>query len=126
MSGGGENAAVNSPAAPKETKSKTTKTTTEKKLNKPASVAGKAKRHQQKGGNMTISNPGIRRIARRGGVKRVSNESFDTSRQLLDEFLNSVVRDAVIMSESCKRKTVTSSDVTFSLKRNHAQLYGFN
>lgn len=73
-----------------------------------------------------IGNPGLRRLARKGGVKRVSNESFDAGREMLNQFVNSIVRDAVIFSEAAQRKTVTASDVNMSLKRNGCALYGYN
>jgi len=95
----------------------------------PKTVAGKsttAKRHQQARvtGVANLSNPGFRRLARKGGVKRISNESFDTGRHLVDEFVNNIVHDAVLMCESAKRKTVTSGDVSFALKRNNMTLLG--
>ena len=103
-----------------------TKTTAAEKVTKTTKVS---KRHANKKvpkGVDEITNPGLRRIARRGGVKRISENSFDESRVLLGEFLNTVVKDAVIMSEAAGRKTVTTSDVAYSLKRQGHTLYGYN
>lgn len=48
------------------------------KVGKPSSKAG-AKRHEKKlpSGNSTITMGGIRRLARRGGVKRISSSVYD-------------------------------------------------
>jgi len=95
-----------------------------KKVNKTVGKRNANKKTAK--GVAEITNPGLRRIARRGGVKRVSEASFDESRALLGEFLKSVVQDAVIMSEAAGRKTVTTNDVAYSLKRQGHALYGYN
>lgn len=105
--------------------SNTTKKSTKNATTKVTKTAGKAapKRVQvEKSG--TISNPGLRRLARKGGVKRVSEQTFDQGRLMVQEFIDQVVKDAVLMSEAAKRKTVTSSDIGYSLKRNGFTLYG--
>jgi histone H3/H4 len=40
-------------------------------------------------------------------------------------FLEGVVRDAAIYSEHAKRKTVTSLDIVYALRRQGRNLYGF-
>ncbi|CAG8466276.1 7485_t:CDS:2 [Scutellospora calospora] len=55
----------------------------------------------------------IRRLARRGGVKRISGLIYEET------------RDAVTYTEHAKRKTVTSLDVVYALKRQGRTLYGF-
>ncbi|TKR79876.1 hypothetical protein L596_014032 [Steinernema carpocapsae] len=50
----------------------------------------------------------IRRLARRGGVKRISGLIYEETRGVLKVFLESVVRDAVTYCEHAKRKTVTA------------------
>jgi len=72
-----------------------------------------------------VADPGLRRLARRAGVKRVSEKSFEQGRVLIDQFVHKVVRDAVIMSEAAGRKTVTTGDVSYSLKRNGHTLFGY-
>jgi len=106
-----------------------------------------------------ITKPAIRRLARRGGVKRISgliyeetrgvlkicefiitsHPLFDTSghspplssysakehRLLLHSVLENVIRDSVTYTEHAKRKTVTSLDVVYALKRQGRTLYGF-
>lgn len=72
-----------------------------------------------------ITKPAIRRLARRGGVKRISSLIYEETRNVLKSFLENVVRDAVTYTEHAKRKTVTSLDVVYSLKRQGKTLYGF-
>src|ERR1700710_1354645 len=64
-----------------------------------------------------ITKPAIRRLARRGGVKRISGLIYEETRGVLKSFLESVIRDAVTYTEHAKRKTVTSLDVVYALKR---------
>ena len=72
-----------------------------------------------------VSKPAIRRLARRGGVKRISGLIYEETRGLLKAFLHTVIRDAVTYTEHAKRKTVTAMDVVFALKRQGHTLYGF-
>ena len=72
-----------------------------------------------------ITKPAIRRLARRGGVTRISSLVYDETRTVLKSFLENVVRDAVTYTEHAKRKTVTALDVVYSLKRQGKTLYGF-
>jgi histone H4 len=72
-----------------------------------------------------ITKPAIRRLARRGGVKRISGLIYDETRGVLKVFLENVVRDAVTYTEHARRKTVTALDVVYALKRQGRTLYGF-
>ena len=64
-------------------------------------------------------------LARRGGVKRISNLIYEETRGVLKVFLENVIRDAVTYTEHARRKTVTSMDVVYALKRQGRTLYGF-
>merc|ERR1712051_959954 len=72
-----------------------------------------------------ITKPAIRRLARRGGVKRISSYIYKETRAVLRSFLENVVRDSVVCTEHAKRKTVTALDVVYALKRQGRTLYGF-
>ena len=72
-----------------------------------------------------ITKPAIRRLARRGGVKRISALIYEETRIVLRSFLENVVRDAVVYTEHARRKTVTAMDVVYALKRQGRCLYGF-
>ena len=73
-----------------------------------------------------ITKPAIRRLARRGGVKRISGQIYEESRSVIKTFLENVVKDAVTYTEYSKRKTVTALDVVYALKRQGRTIYGFN
>lgn len=73
-----------------------------------------------------ITNPAIRRLARRGGVKRISGLIYDEVRDCLRSFLTNIVRDAVTYTDHAHRKTVTAMDVVYALQRNGRALYGFS
>ena len=72
-----------------------------------------------------VTNPAIRRLCRRGGVKRLSGLIYEESRGVLKVFLENVIRDSVTYTEHSRRKTVTALDVVYALKRQGRDLYGF-
>ena len=74
---------------------------------------------------LSLQKPAIRRIARRGGVKRISGLIYEETRGVLKVFLENVIRDAVTYTEHARRKTVTALDVVYALKRQGKTLYGF-
>ena len=58
---------------------------------------GGAKRHRKvlRDNIQGITKPAIRRLARRGGVKRISGLIYEETRGVLKVFLENVIRDAV-------------------------------
>ncbi|KAK3672181.1 Histone H4 [Recurvomyces mirabilis] len=72
---------------------------------------GGAKRHRKilRDNIQGITKPAIRRLARRGGVKRISAMIYEETRGVLKTFLEGVIRDAVV----------------YALKRQGRTLYGF-
>ena len=84
-----------------------------------------AARRQARASIEGITKPAIRRLARRGGVKRISSLIYEESRNVLRAFLENVIRDSVTYTEHAKRKTVTALDVVYALKRQGRTLYGF-
>ena len=107
-------------------------------LSAPASMSGRgkggkglgkggAKRHRKvlRDNIQGITKPAIRRLARRGGVKRISGLIYEETRGVLKVFLENVIRDAVTYTEHARRKTVTAFDVVYALKRQGRTLYGF-
>ena len=88
---------------------------------------GGAKRHRKvlRDNIQGITKPAIRRLARRGGVKRISGLIYEETRGVLKVFLENVIRDSVTYTEHARRKTVTAMDVVYALKRQGRTLYGF-
>ena len=84
---------------------------------------GGAKRHCKvlRDNLQGITKPAIRRLARRVGVKRISGLICEETRGILKVFLENV-RDAVTYTEHAKRKTVTTMDVVYALKRQGCTL----
>ena len=64
---------------------------------------GGAKRHRKilRDNIQGITKPAIRRLARRGGVKRISGLIYEETRGVLKVFLENVIRDAVTYTEHC-------------------------
>uniref|UniRef100_N1QQQ5 Histone H4 n=1 Tax=Aegilops tauschii TaxID=37682 RepID=N1QQQ5_AEGTA len=88
---------------------------------------GGAKRHRKilRDNIEGITKPAIRRLARRGGVKRIAGMVYAETRGVLHIFLEEVIRDVVAYTQHARRKTVTAMDVVFALKRQGRTLYGF-
>merc|ERR1712000_24788 len=88
---------------------------------------GGAKRHRRilRDNIQGITKPCIRRLARRGGVKRLSGFIYEEVRGCLKMFLEAVLRDAITYTEHGRRKTVSTVDVFYALKRRGKHLYGF-
>merc|ERR1711933_41527 len=74
---------------------------------------GGAKRHRKilRDNIQGITKPAIRRLARRGGVKRISGLIYEEVRHVLKTFLEDVIKDSVTYTEHSRRKTVTAQDV---------------
>jgi histone H4 len=87
--------------------------------------AGKRHRMVLRDNIQGITKPAIRRLARRGGCKRISGMVYEETRGVLRMFLENVIRDTVTITEFARRKTVTALDVVYALKRQGRILYGF-
>ncbi|KAF2149079.1 histone-fold-containing protein [Myriangium duriaei CBS 260.36] len=72
-----------------------------------------------------VTKPALRRLARRGGVKRMSSEIYDTIRLALKQYLERVLKDVAAISEYTNRKTVRVEDIIFVLNKQGRPLYGF-
>ncbi|KAF8543608.1 histone-fold-containing protein [Trichophaea hybrida] len=73
-----------------------------------------------------ISKGDLRRLARRGGVKRISVPVYEEMRAAMKAYLNKILRDCVCYLEHANRKTITTVDVVFALKRSGRPIYGFD
>ncbi|KFY07130.1 hypothetical protein V492_07420 [Pseudogymnoascus sp. VKM F-4246] len=72
-----------------------------------------------------ITKNDIKRLARRGGVKRISAMIYDDTREAMKAHLQMILKDCIIFLEHANRKTVTVGDVLFALKRIGRPIYGF-
>ncbi|CAL8578476.1 Histone H4 [Xanthoria parietina] len=73
-----------------------------------------------------ITKGDIRRLARRGGVKRISGGIYDEIRKAMSDRLKLILKDCTIFLDHSQRKTVTVKDVVFALKRLGRPIYGFD
>lgn len=87
--------------------------------------AGKRQKKVLRENVKSITKGAIRRLARRGGVKRISADVYDEVRETLRVFVEGVVRDATAYTEHAKRKTVTALDVVNALRKRGKIIYGF-
>merc|ERR1711904_431675 len=72
-----------------------------------------------------VTRPSIRRLARRGGVKRLSSLLYEEVRRVIRQFLELIIRDVVTYTEHRKQKTVGARDVLWALRRHGRPIYGY-
>lgn len=70
-----------------------------------------------------MSLPSIKRLARRGGVKRCSDSISTEIRSVLKDFVSSVIQDSVQIIQLSGRKTITVMDILYALRRRGQTLY---
>jgi histone H3/H4 len=58
-----------------------------------------------------LSKPCISRLARMAGVKSLSDDCYDTIRNLIGMELNKIVSNIIVVNDSSQTKTIMSSDV---------------
>ncbi|KAI1142431.1 histone-fold-containing protein [Hypoxylon sp. FL0543] len=89
---------------------------------------GGIKRHRKilRDNVLGITKPDIRRLARRGGVKRISAQIYPEARGALRARLEEILRLCVLYAESRQRQTVTIGDVLHALRRIGRPIYGFD
>ena len=73
-----------------------------------------------------ITKPSIRRLLRRGGVKRISATIYEEIRGISGQVLENILKDAMCYTEHAHRKTVTVMDIIYAMKRQGKALYGFD
>lgn len=89
-----------------------------KKIAKPsASTSSK--------GREPLGKPGLRRLARRGGVKRIQTNVYPGVQQLTQAFLEKTIQDAMKYTKHANRKTIYANDILEALRRRGQTLYGF-
>ncbi|KAI1430342.1 histone-fold-containing protein [Xylaria sp. FL1777] len=99
-----------------------------KGLGKGLGGKGGIKRHRKilRDNILGITKPAIRRLARRGGVKRISGQIYEDARAALRTRLTEIIKDCVTYTEYRQAKTVTINDVLHSLRRQGRPIYGFD
>nr|AFA26293.1 histone H4B [Euplotes octocarinatus] len=72
-----------------------------------------------------ISDGAIRRLARRGGIKRIAEGVYSEIRTIFTRFVDKLATDSYNYCECAKRKTILPIDVIYALKRQGRNLYGY-
>ena len=70
-----------------------------------------------------ITKGSIRRLARRGGVKRISATIYDEIRGVIKTRLTQILEQTAMITEHRQRKTVTTMDIIFVLNRLGTPIY---
>ncbi|GBF64836.1 histone H4 [Trichophyton mentagrophytes] len=102
-----------------------------KRKNHTAKYLPRGYRKNKRDNIMGITKPAIRRLARRGGVVRIQKAIYKTVREVVVSRLQTILEQVVMLLESTDtpaktRKTVTTSDIVFVLKRLGTSVYGFD
>ncbi|GFQ01094.1 histone h4, partial [Phtheirospermum japonicum] len=63
------------------------------------------------------------RLARRGSVKHISGLIYEETHGVLKIFLENVICDVVTYTEHARRKTMTTMDIVYTLKRQGHTFY---
>jgi histone H4 len=64
-----------------------------------------------------ITKPSIKRLARKGGVKRLSGLCYEEIRYIVKKIIEQIIRSALIKTEHDRRKTVSTADIAFGISQ---------
>jgi histone H4 len=85
------------------------------------------KRHMKptKDPMLGITKPALKRLARRGGVKRISAQVYNVMRKAIQDFLDNVIFRGLVIAQHMKKKTITVDHMVRALKSSGHAIYGF-
>jgi histone H4 len=63
-----------------------------------------------------LTQPAIRRLARRAGVKRINGLFYEEAQKALRSWMGPIVQRAAACAEHGRRMTITLTDILFALK----------
>ena len=94
-------------------------------LNRPS--VRHQRRSRQTGNIKVVSKPAVRRLARRGGVKRMSEEIYTETQTVAKDFLVKVLEKSCIYMKdrNSSAKTLNPGDVVRALNNMGLPMYGF-
>ena len=81
------------------------------------------KKRRLKRGMHHVSKQDIRRCARRGGVIRIHNQTYDEAKKALYEWLDMVIKKTYVYTLHARRRTISKNDVIYGLKSCGVTLY---
>ena len=68
-----------------------------------------------------LTKPSLTRLARRGGVKSLSDDCFDTTRNIIGLKLSSIIKTIITVNSEKQTKTIMPNDAYVALR-----LLGYN
>lgn len=71
---------------------------------------------------MELTRPSITRLARRAGIKSVSDDCFDLIRAFITIHLNQIIRASLVVNSEHQTKTFMSEDVYEALALSNINL----
>jgi histone H3/H4 len=69
-----------------------------------------------------ITKPSITRLARRAGIKSVSDDCYDLIRKLIDHKLEEILRITIVVNTERQTKTLMADDVYEAISLNGVNL----
>ena len=94
--------------------------------NSTPDYSGVANRHKKKryhlDNKLIIDKPAIRRMARRGGVKRICKDIYEDTGGVAKMFVENILKNALTIAEG-NHKIITVGDVLYALRREGRPLY---
>jgi len=73
----------------------------------------------------SISGKSLRKLARQGGIVRLSKNEIDNARDNLVKYLKGIIRDSVYFTIRANRNIVSEEDILSGLKKNGVTFDGF-
>lgn len=87
---------------------------------------GSAKRHRRTTPKkFELGKPSIKRLARKGGVRRISKDSYPKICNYAEDFLSNVLRYSAEYCRIGKRKTLTVVDVMNGVRKMGVKMMGY-
>jgi histone H4 len=123
MSKAGKAASVASQTHPSAEKAKAKASEVVSAIHSLKPTAYKPKRHRkmlsagtQYYASRALTPPAVRRLARRGGIKRIAALSNSETREVLVEYLKKILQHATTLADYQKHKTITVQDIIKSIQ----------
>lgn len=81
------------------------------------------KRIKTNGNN--ASKGSVKKLARKGGIKRINSMIHESLNLKMRSFLEEIIKSSIAYMELARRKTLMPRDVVYALKKKGITLYGF-
>lgn len=72
-----------------------------------------------------LTRPAIKRLAKKGGVKRMKADVFLDTRDACSQFVSTVLDNAVVLAEFENKSSITSNHLIRALQMNNVGVIGF-